>query len=396
MRWMLALCLSFSFVSPLHAEDRTIDLAMPLKTPRKEAPRQGGPLDKVEISLWVPQGVKTVRGVMVNPFHLGAVKQQHWQAACRHWDFAVVGANYFGVRDNEFKDTLLAALKEAAQAVGRKELEHVPMLFAGMSAGGGMSVRFAELMPERTIAVGPVCLEVGPRSQPSYSIPMMTIFGERDGKQMEQLTTKLPTLRHDGAQWSIAVQWGRRHEFARANNLLMPMFDAAIAQRYPKDADPGAGPVTLKTIDETTGWLGDPASWTTGEATIAAWDKYPGDRKKACWFPDQHTAHAWRAFVAAKPKVMLSSPVGQGDMQPFAPLNADKEFVATAKVDGIDGKVELFAGGRSLGSMVKGGDGQFRLTLPGLSVGIHAMYVVATDADGKRHYSQVNTVVVHK
>lgn len=397
MRWMLALVLSWSMsFASLHAEDRTIDLAIPLKTPRKGEPRQGGPLDKVEMSLWVPEDVKTVRGVMINPFYQGAVKQQHWQAACRQWGFAVIGANYFGVRDNEFKDTMLSALKEAAQQLGRKELEHVPMLFVGMSAGAGMSVRFAELMPERTIAVGPVCLEVGPRSVPSYSIPMLTIFGEKDGGQMKQLTTKLPTLRQDGAQWSIAVQWGRRHEFGRANNLLQPMFDAAISQRYPIDADPSKGPVTLKTIDETTGWLGDPDSWTTGDATIAPWAKYQGDRKKACWFPDEHTAHAWRAFVTAKPKVALTSPLGQGDSQPFVLLSSNKELVTTAKVDAsLDGTVELFAGAKSLGKLSKG-EGQYTLTLPGISPGIHALYVVTTTADGKRHYSQVNTVVVQK
>ena len=32
-----------------------------------------------------------------------------------------------------------------------------------MSAGAGISMRIAEHLPDRVIAVGPVCLEVGPR-----------------------------------------------------------------------------------------------------------------------------------------------------------------------------------------------------------------------------------------
>ena len=75
-------------------------------------------------------------------------------------------------------------------------------------------------MPERVIAIGPVCLEAGPQNEASMQIPILTIFGERDGKQYEKLMARLKDSRRQSARFGIAVQWQRKHEFAKANNLL--------------------------------------------------------------------------------------------------------------------------------------------------------------------------------
>ena len=70
-----------------------------------------------------------------------------------------------------------------------------------------MSASLAEDMPDRVIASAPVCLKVGPKTEKGRSVPMLTIFGERDGKQLEKLSAKLPEQRALGAQWAIAIQW---------------------------------------------------------------------------------------------------------------------------------------------------------------------------------------------
>jgi len=45
---------------------------------------------------------------------------------------------------------------------------------------------------------------------------------------MEKLAGKSPIAGKEGALWATAVQWRRRHEFGRANNLFMPFLDRVI------------------------------------------------------------------------------------------------------------------------------------------------------------------------
>ena len=99
-------------------------------------------------------------------------------------------------------------LRELARGSGYPEIAHAPLCLVGMSAGGGMCANITGALPERVIAAAPVCLEVGPPNEAARAVPMLTIFGERDGRQMEKLDAKLPETRRAGGHWGIAVQWG--------------------------------------------------------------------------------------------------------------------------------------------------------------------------------------------
>lgn len=386
--WLLFFSLvTFTPHTLLAAEGNVLTAQVPLETPRKKAPRGGGALDTVEVQIWLPANVKVIRGAIVNPFYTKAVTQQHWQAACRLWGFAVVGANYFDVKNDDCKPTLLAALKTFANKSGHKEIEHLPLCFVGMSAGGGMSAKFADLLPERTIAAAPVCLEVGPRSPASRHIPMITIFGEKDGKQLEKLLAKLPVERAARARWAIAIQWGRRHEFGQANNLILPFFDACIRMRYPADANPLSGPVKLQDIPEDAGYLGDAGSWGDSEANIAPFYKYSGDRKTACWFPDERTAHTWKAFVGKKPALKLKSPAGLGDGQPFVVHQADMPITIELQPQDADAKTAVHFG---TGPSTNIGSENSTIKL---SAGIHPLIGVRLK-DGTRQITRPHTLLV--
>ena len=192
-------------------------------------------------------------GAIFNPFYELTVEQKHWQAAARLWGFALIGADYFGVNKEDYGQSLTSGLAKLATEIKRPELAHIPFVMVGMSAGGGMSMQFAKQIPERTIAVAPVCLEVGPTTEETRKIPIITVFGERDGKQMQILQAKLPEQRKLGARWAIAVQWGKKHEFAAANSLVMPFLDSCIKLRLPEKWVPTQGPASLKEIPEKRG-----------------------------------------------------------------------------------------------------------------------------------------------
>jgi hypothetical protein len=375
---------------PVPTKDVSARVEYTLKTARKSDPVLGGPRDKVFVSVWIPEGVKVVRGGICNPFARGGDVGKHWQAACRHWQFAYVQVDFDAVKKEEF--TLLATgLTDLATKTGHTELEHLPLCFTGMSRGGGMSMQLAELMPERTIACAPVCLEVGPGSDATRRIPVMTVFGEKDGSQMEKLLTKLPAERKLGARFGIAVQWNRKHEFALANNISFIFFDDVISRRLPKQPVVDK-PTPLTDISLEEGWLGDLGTWgKDGKVpTIAAWKDFKGDREAACWFPSARSAAVWQAFVGASKEVTISDPPGLGDKQPFVLHSAKKPV--TVKLTFGDGlkpaKVVLWDADQRLAEKTEA-PWTFEVSL---KPGIHALIVTAEDS--ARRTSRPHTIVV--
>ncbi len=385
---LVLLALTVACVVPLCAnEGRYFETLVRLETPKKKEGRTEGGLEHAPFRCWLPPDAKTIRGLTFNPFYTKAVTQKHWQAACRQWGFGILGSNLFGVKKGEFPRLIDAALEEVAKASGQPELAKAKLCPIGMSAGAGMSTQVASLMPDRVIAVGPVCLEVGPRDEAALAIPMLTVFGERDGSQYDKLLTKLPAARVGGARFGIAVQWGRRHEFARANNLLMPLFDAAIRRRLGAPGEP------LRPFPESAGWLGDVSNWRDSVAIIAPIAEFPGERANACWLPNETTARAWQAFVTREPVFELTSPPGLGDGQAFVLRRIGEPIEVAMKWNekrlALRGGVTVFAGERKLGDL--GRDG---LEVTFEKPGIYPMFLQATLVDGGTALSRPNTVIV--
>jgi hypothetical protein len=354
-----------------------VELANPKKTKDKRA----GDAAYAPFSIFIPAGIETIRGVVLNPFHEPTVEQEHWRVAAAHWDFAVVGANLFGVRKEDLGKVTLDGLRELARASGHAEIEHAPLCLAGMSAGGGMCVGITAAIPERVIAAAPVCLEVGPTNEATREVPMLTIFGERDGRQMEKLDAKLPDARSAGAKWGIAVQWGRKHEFHKANNLIMPFFDAAIRLRYPADK--------LLPMPADSAWLGVKSEWGEHPATISV----TGDPSTICWFPDAYTAHVWQAFVIKNPKLRILDPPGLGGGQKLIIHKAGEPL--TVKI-AASKDITLERITIRLGDQVAlESDGTTReFVLENLPAGIHSIIATGIGQDGTRSLSEPHTILV--
>ena len=111
---LLALCLCLHVA--VSAEDTYLDTLVKLRVPKKENKRstEGG-LEHVPFRIWLPEGVKTIRGVTFNPFYTKAVTQKHWQAACRQWGFGILAANFFGAKNDEIPGMIDAALTTFAK-----------------------------------------------------------------------------------------------------------------------------------------------------------------------------------------------------------------------------------------------------------------------------------------
>jgi hypothetical protein len=320
-----------------------------------------------------------LRGVIINPFYIDLVKREDYHQVARLWEFGLIGANFFGVRNDDY-EALLVAMKEFAEKSRHKEIEHLPMVFNGFSAGSGMLMKMARIWPERVIACGPVGLEVGPDTAETRKIPVITVFGEKDMQQMEKLTRKLGEQRKEGALWAIAVNWGLRHEYANANDLVWPFFDQVIRYRLGKDQKALYGLVKLRDYREEDGWLGDISTWDSTFATISSYKDYKGDRSKAAWFPNEYVARVWQGFVSRRPTLTITEPVSKPEEK--SPLIARTQFpIATTSSRPLKTRsVDYFDGCYPLSKKIITPN---RSVIRGLESGVRVLIAISTVGESK-------------
>src|SRR3989442_4294999 len=132
----------------------------------------------VTYTIWIPEGVKTLRGIIVHQHGAGttasiegstAAYDLHWQALAKKWDCALWGSSYhvlnekidispgaselwFDPRRGSEK-TFLKALADFAANSGHPEIEEVPWALWGHSGGGIWSDVMTALHPDRVMAV---------------------------------------------------------------------------------------------------------------------------------------------------------------------------------------------------------------------------------------------------
>jgi hypothetical protein len=97
----LTMLLSFSFTRA--QEENAAVYAPYYKVYYPPSKGKGGLVFGAEYSMWIPAGVKTLRGIIVHQHGCGpgaakqgetAVYDLHWQALARKWDCALMGPSY--------------------------------------------------------------------------------------------------------------------------------------------------------------------------------------------------------------------------------------------------------------------------------------------------------------
>src|SRR5437016_49144 len=132
----------------------------------------------VTYTLWIPDGVKTLRGIIVHQHGAGttasiegsiAAYDLHWQALEKKWDYALWGSSYhvqnekidispgaselwFDPRRGSEK-TFLNALTDFAGKSGHPEIDKIPWALWGHSGGGIWSDVMTTLHSDRVVGV---------------------------------------------------------------------------------------------------------------------------------------------------------------------------------------------------------------------------------------------------
>jgi hypothetical protein len=300
-------------------------IAPPYYAVRYEASDRPGELAMpVTYTIWIPEGVKTLRGVFVHQHGCGlgsgvtgrtAAYDLHWQALARKWDCALLGPAYQQLTAQDCRNwcdprngsdaAFQKALAHFAAEARHPELTTVPWCLWGHSGGGFWSSLMLTLHPERIAAIffrsgsAYAVWERGEIPKPVltpavYAVPFLFIGGVKEAEDKSHGPARvgdramLKAWREQGAPGGLASDPLSGHECGDSRYLAIAFFDAWLAQRLPE-----AGGTALKPVDGKRAWLATPGSNAAQPA-----EEFTGDKATAHWLPDAAFARAWSSYNA--------------------------------------------------------------------------------------------------
>lgn len=298
---------------------------------RYEAPAQpkaGELIFPVNYTIWIPPGVKTLRGVIVHQHGCGegscksgltGAFDLHWQALAKRHDCALLSPSYeqpdkadcqmWCDPRNGSGAAFQKCLVDLGAKSGHPELARVPWALWGHSGGGHWAGGMTLLHPDRVAAAwlrsGVPLLKEHPKRtgikahtvpDAALRVPIMCNPGTKEGvtDKTNRFAGVWPAneaffteVRGKGGFVGVAVDPLTSHECGNQRYMAIAWLDACLAVRLPKQT--GA---PLNQMPSDKAWL---APLLAKEAVPAA--KFSGDPKQALWLPNEAVAKAWMAYV---------------------------------------------------------------------------------------------------
>jgi pimeloyl-ACP methyl ester carboxylesterase len=274
----------------------------------------------VNYTVWIPPGVKTLRGVIVHQHGCGegscksgltGAYDLHWQALAKKHDCALLSPAY--EQPDEAKCSMWCDPRNGSDAAfqkclvdlgaksGHPEITTVPWALWGHSGGGLWAGVMVMLHPERIAAAwlrSGVSKRIKTDTLPDAAlrVPMMCNLGTKEGVTAKDgnFAGVWPTIelffnevRGKGGLVGVAIDPLSSHDCGNQRYLAIPWLDACLSARLPKTA---GEPLVAMPSDQA--WLAPPLG---GEALPAA--KFTGDALKAAWLPNEAIAKAWMEYV---------------------------------------------------------------------------------------------------
>lgn len=296
---------------------------------RYEASTQPGELIfPVNFTVWIPQDVKSLRGVIVHQHGCGegscksgltGAYDLHWQALAKQHACALLAPAYEQPEQadcqmwcdprNGSAAAFRRCLVELGAKSGHPELAQVPWALWGHSGGGHWAGGMVLLYPDRVAAAwlrsGVPLLKPDPARDgikahtlpdAALKVPVMCNPGTKEGVTIKdgRFSGVWPAnaaffnaVRSKGGLIGVAVDPLTSHECGNQRYLAIPWLDACLSARLPK-----VGSDPLRDMPTDGAWLAEP----TGSAAVPA-AQYAGEPLKAAWLPNEPLARAWMQYV---------------------------------------------------------------------------------------------------
>jgi hypothetical protein len=331
---MTKILVLFSFLSPfIFGQSSPYDISPKAEPPyyrvRYEASVKPGELIfPVQYTVWIPSGIKTLRGVIVHQHGCGegscksgltGAWDLHWQALAKKHDCALLSPSYEqpGKADcqmwcdprNGSGTVFQQALHDLGKMSGHPELSKVPWALWGHSGGGHWAGGMTMLFPDRVVACwlrsGVPMLEANPERvhiKPhtlhpgALKVPIMCNTGTKEGVTVKtgRFARVWPAnekffkqMRNAGGLTGVAIDPLTAHECGNSRYLAIPWLDACLSARLPKS--PG-GKLVPMPMDKS--WLA-PLLGKKAQPIL----QFKGNPLEAVWLPNRKIARSWMQFV---------------------------------------------------------------------------------------------------
>ncbi len=290
--------------------------------------KSSGLIFPVQYTVWIPENVETLRGVVVHQHGCGegscksgqtGAFDLHWQALAKKHGCALLSPSYEQPQKadcqmwcdprNGSSATFQKALADLGEKSGHPELATVPWALWGHSGGGHWAGGMSILHPDRVVAAwlrsGVPLLKANPERpaikahtlpDAALGVPIMCNPGTKEGVTVKdgRFARVWPAnevffkaVRSKGGLIGVAVDPLSSHECGNQRYMAIPWLDACLSARLPdKTGQP------LKPMSVETAWL---ASLLAKKAVPVP--QFDGDKKTAIWLPDKKTAKAWMHYV---------------------------------------------------------------------------------------------------
>lgn len=316
---------TFACVGQAYAAGKYYEVSYP--TPDKKPPNL-----QLDYTIWIPDDVAKLRGIIVHTHGSGAWEagadaayDLHWQALAKKWDCALLAPSFhqgptrkennatwhrYFVPGGGSHEVFLGALRDLATKSNHSELENVPWCLWGHSGGAIWSGLMHAHDPGRIIAIwlrsgsGWGFAETGhiPNwrlvpTEDNRGVPVILNSGIKDNNEdppydddgKKDARGMLRAFRAKDAPVGIAIDPRTGHNCGDSRLLAIPFFDTMLAMRLPYRNSKNQ---TLKSVDMKIAWLADLGS---DNAVPAA--QYKGDPKQAVWLPNESFAKKWMEYV---------------------------------------------------------------------------------------------------
>lgn len=282
----------------------------------------------VNYTIWIPEGVKSLRGVIVHQHGCGegscksgltGAFDLHWQALAKKHGCALLAPSYEQPEKadcqmwcdprNGSSDAFQKCLVDLGAQSGHPELAKVPWALWGHSGGGHWAGGMVLLHPERVAAAwlrsGVPLLKPNP-DRPTIKahklpdaalrVPMMCNPGTKEGVTVKdgRFAGVWPAneeffneVRSKGGLIGVAVDPLTAHECGNQRYFAIPWLDACLSIRLPKVVGD-----SLNAMPTDDVWLAP----VTGTVALPA-AKFADDPRKAAWLPNEAVARSWMQYV---------------------------------------------------------------------------------------------------
>lgn len=358
--WPLACFLALAYAGHTYAGGKYFEVSYP--SPDKKEPNL-----KLDYTIWIPDGVSKLRGIIIHTHGNGAGEagadaayDLHWQALAKKWDCALLAPSFhqgstkkeqdgnwyrYFVPGGGSREVFLGALHDLAVKSNHPEVEKIPWCLWGHSAGAIWSGLMHDHDPGRIIAIWlrsgsgwefaeqgwipnwrlrpseanrgvPVILNSGKVTNPKYP-------DADDGRKAA--LGMLCAFRVEDAPVGIAHDPRTGHNCGDSRLLAIPYFDIMLGMRLP---DKGSQDQKLKPVNMKVAWLADPSD---DKAVPAA--QYQGNVKQAAWLPNERFAKMWMEYVKTGYVTDTTPPPAPTNVRAVVKADKSVELTWNAEVD---------------------------------------------------------------